>query len=611
MNAKAMFAMICAAAMLGLGATAKESAGDKNGKRNPFGMDIAELAKRAESGDAEAQHAYAFSLLRKGGKKPDMAEVVRWMSKSAEKGYVPAQFNLGEILLNGYCGVATNETAGAEWIRKAADAKIDSDDRFAQKTVADARYELGVCYRDGRGVKKDVKRAFELFASAKVDDKRLGKADVALAECYEKGMGVAKDEAQAEKIYRAVADDGTGFAWYQNADAVGKANEWLWRNGKKNLYGTRLFPVKRGESNPPPPVVCTDPDVSAAPLAAPAPRFLPDAQVVFAAFAWPEKPDAWLRLTAWAGFGDEYMIHGLGLDELVGSFDALGLSTTNLKWVAGTIGGISRKQTDAWSEMGEIEDSLAVVVVASFDKTAKPRKSMRRKLKKLVRKVSGREREEFTRKAPDLHEVKETLPDVGKFDGRIYRLTSVRPVFGPSGKGDILIAIGDDGLVYYSQDVKTLGRAIRLYRGEERGGFEEFAARGSYMFRWAVPEAGTLLKRIMSYRTLSEFGAHLFANGARILSSLGRFEVSGKLTESGTVKVTARLVVADEKDVEKFAIPLRTAVTVMREAIYKEGPNAALAYWIVGNLRVLTEGKSIVLETCDKTPAKKMMEKGR
>ena len=236
---------------------------------------------------------------------------------------------------------------------------------------------------------------------------------------------------------------------------------------------------------------------------------------------------------------------------------------------------------------------------------------MRREMKKLVRKVTGREREEFTRKAPDLHEVKETLPDVGKFDGRIYRLTSARPVFGPSDKGDILIAIGDDGLVYYSQDVKALGRAIRLYRGEERGGFEEFARRGPYMFRWAVPEAGTLLKRIMSYRTLSEFGAHLFANGARILSSLGRFEVSGKLTESGTVKVTARLVVADEKDVEKFAIPLRTAVTVMREAIYKEGPNAALAYWIVGNLRVLTEGKSIVLETCDKTPAKKMMEKGR
>ena len=83
------------------------------------------------------------------------------------------------------------------------------------------------------------------------------------------------------------------------------------------------------------------------------------------------------------------------------------------------------------------------------------------------------------------------------------------------------------------------------------------------------------------------------------------------MTESGVVKVTARLEVADEKDVEKFAIPLRTAVTVMREAIYKEGPNAALAYWIVGNLRVLTEGKSIVLETCDKTPAKKMMEKER
>ena len=165
-----------------------------------------------------------------------------------------------------------------------------------------------------------------------------------------------------------------------------------------------------------------------------------------------------------------------------------------------------------------------------------------------------------------------------------------------------MIAVGDDGLVYYSLDAKTLGRAIRLYRGEERGGFEEFATRGPYMFRLAVPETGALLKRIMNYRTLSEYGAHLFADGARILSSLGRFVVCGRLTEGGTLKVAARLEVADEKDVEKFAIPLRTVVTVMREEIHKVGPNAALAHWIVGNLRVLTEGKSIVLETCDKTP---------
>ena len=599
MNAKAMFSLMCVAATLALGATAKDSGGGKAGERDFYRMDAAELAKCAESGDVAAQRAHAYRLLMKGGKKPDMAEVVRWMSKSAEGGYVPAQFDLGVILFNGYGGVATNEAAGVEWIRKAADAKPDSGDWDSQISTAGARYELGVCYRDGRGVKKDAKRAFELFNSAQVDGKRHGKTDVALAECYEKGIGVAKDEAQAEKIYRAVADAGTGYTWFQNADAVGKANEWLWCNGKKDLYGTRFFNVKRGESNPPPPVVCTEPDISAVPLAAPTPRFLPDAQVVFAAFAWPEKPDAWLRLTCWFG---EYMTHGLGMDELAGSFDALGLSTTNLNWVAGTIGGISRKRADPWSEMGDFEDTQAVVVVASFDKNAKPRKSMRRELKKLIRKASGREREEFTRKEPDLKEVKETLPEVGKFDGRIYRLVSSRGALNLSGKGDILIAVGDDGLVYCSLDAKTLGRAIRLYRGEERGGFDEFAARGPYMFRLAVPETGALLKRIMNYRTVSEYGAYLFANGARILSSLGRFEVCGKLTEGGTLKVAVRLEVADEKDVEKFAIPLRTVVTVIREAIYKEGPNAALASWIVGNLRVLTEGKSIILETCDKTP---------
>ena len=105
--------------------------------------------------------------------------------------------------------MATNEAAGVEWIRKAADAKPDPGDWESQKSTAEARYELGVCYRDGRGVKKDVKRAFELFASAQVDGRRNGKADIAIAECYEKGIGVEKDEAQVEKIYRAVADAGT------------------------------------------------------------------------------------------------------------------------------------------------------------------------------------------------------------------------------------------------------------------------------------------------------------------------------------------------------------------------------------------------------------------
>ena len=144
MNAKTMFALMCAAAMLAFGVTEQDSGGGKTGERDFFRMDAAELAKLAESGDVAAQHAHAYRLLMKGGKKPDMAEVVRWLSKSAEGGYVPAQFDLGVILFNGYGGVATNEIAGIEWIRKAADAKPDPDDWDSQKSMADARYELGV-----------------------------------------------------------------------------------------------------------------------------------------------------------------------------------------------------------------------------------------------------------------------------------------------------------------------------------------------------------------------------------------------------------------------------------------------------------------------------------
>ncbi len=591
---KKLVLVVVAVSMAAL-AGAGEPAGAKAGGGDYWRMDADEIAKLAESGDPEAQYVHAFGLVRKLEKKSDMAEVVRLLSKSAESGFPPAQGVLGLWLLNGN-GVNTNEAAGVEWLRKAADAKPAADDLYMRRTVAEAKCALGLCYRDGRGVEKDGKKAFELFSDAVVDGERRGEAAVALAECYEKGIGVEKDEALAEKMYREVADSADRHSWPHSDNAVGMANEWLWRNGKKDLYGSRYLPVKRGESSPPPPAVCTEPDASAAPLAAPTPRFLPDAQVVFVAFSRPEHPAASARITAC--FGGDYENLGMGLDELAGAFVGLGLSSTNLRWVAGTVGGISRKRKN-WRELGDLEGTPAVAVVASFDKDAKPRKSVRREIKNLVREMPGRTRDEFSRKTPDINEVEGGLPEVGAFDGRIYRLSSQMCFAWPSDPGDILIAVGDDGLVYLSLDAKTLGRAIRLYRGEESGGFEDFAERGPYMFRWAVPDAGALLKRVMSPRTMSEDGSHFFAEGVRILSTLGRFEASAKLTEGGRLKVAARLEVADGKDVEKFAVPLREVVKVMREEIYRLGPAAVLPYWIVGNLRVLADGRAVALETCD------------
>ena len=94
MNAKTIFALMCAAATLALGATAKDSGGGKAGERDYYRMDAAELAKLAESGDVAAQHVHAYRLLMKGGKKPDMANVVRWLSKSADGGYVNGHHSL-------------------------------------------------------------------------------------------------------------------------------------------------------------------------------------------------------------------------------------------------------------------------------------------------------------------------------------------------------------------------------------------------------------------------------------------------------------------------------------------------------------------------------------
>lgn len=81
---------------------------------------------------------------------------------------------------------------------------MEEDDHTAfllyQKSAAQdyhkGKYELGRCYRKGKGVPKDNKRAFELFTlSAKQDN---GEAQLDLGECYMKGKGTAADPVKAK-----------------------------------------------------------------------------------------------------------------------------------------------------------------------------------------------------------------------------------------------------------------------------------------------------------------------------------------------------------------------------------------------------------------------------
>lgn len=135
----------------------------------------------------------------------------KWLTKSAERGYAPAQLLLGQWFLeiqpthdmnddnkkiiskNSVTDVnkqnLQDNTKAFYWISKAA-----------KQNYISAKVILGVCYRDGIGVTKHEKNAFDLFTDATNQDHD-PMAQFTLAECYAGGIGTEKNDEIAFRWY--------------------------------------------------------------------------------------------------------------------------------------------------------------------------------------------------------------------------------------------------------------------------------------------------------------------------------------------------------------------------------------------------------------------------
>ena len=115
----------------------------------------AELVKRAQAGDAEAQF-----LLGNGyyygshGLTINYKEAVKWLAKSAAQGYTRARLTLGVCYFDGK-GVAKNEKEALKcWTKAAEEGDVD------------AQLELGLLYENGTGVSKNKKEAVKWYTKA-------------------------------------------------------------------------------------------------------------------------------------------------------------------------------------------------------------------------------------------------------------------------------------------------------------------------------------------------------------------------------------------------------------------------------------------------------------
>jgi uncharacterized protein len=180
--------------------------------------ELNELLPKAQSGDAEAQF-WVGSIYAEGTKPKNLEEGARWLLKSAEQGYAPAQraYGLMSKLANPSVGerwmlraAEQGDTEAQFWLGVAYDQNwfgtIDHQEslkwykRAAEGGDPDAQVELGQEYEDGEGVEQNYKLAAEWFRRAAEHVPDLGGAGQGrnrLGLLYMAGLGVPLDYAQA------------------------------------------------------------------------------------------------------------------------------------------------------------------------------------------------------------------------------------------------------------------------------------------------------------------------------------------------------------------------------------------------------------------------------
>ena len=153
--------------------------------------DFAAIQQRADANDPAAQTALANCYDLGMHVKPDGKESIGWLTKAANQGHVPAEYELGRIYLYGR-GIPIDYAQALIWERKAA----EKGDPRAQR-------DLAFMYERGFGVAADPAKAAEWNQKAAMQGN--AEAQLHLAKALDEGAGVNKDAQEARKWYGKAA----------------------------------------------------------------------------------------------------------------------------------------------------------------------------------------------------------------------------------------------------------------------------------------------------------------------------------------------------------------------------------------------------------------------
>lgn len=165
MTSSRFFSKLALGALLGA-ALAGCGFSDKSGVEAYTKGDYATATQKFQkSGSAKGEYYLGLMALNGQGRPQDLAEAVRLLKKSADRGYPEAQFNLGTLYAKGV-GVPLDKQQALQWYQKAA-----------EQGSTRAQFNLGLMYLAGDGVRPDKKTAVSwIKKAAEKDDQRAKQA---------------------------------------------------------------------------------------------------------------------------------------------------------------------------------------------------------------------------------------------------------------------------------------------------------------------------------------------------------------------------------------------------------------------------------------------------
>lgn len=153
---------------------------------------VSELMKKAQAGDAEAQHR--FGTINLYGEVYDPDEGIRWYREAASQGHLGAMKSLALAL------------SYADDVRHDRAESLEIALELASKGDLEMQVFAANLYIDGKGVNPDLNKAYKLALGAA--EQGYSDAQMLVGDMLAKGLGAEKDLLGAVKWYEKALENG-------------------------------------------------------------------------------------------------------------------------------------------------------------------------------------------------------------------------------------------------------------------------------------------------------------------------------------------------------------------------------------------------------------------